>query len=294
MKTRFAIVVILLASLLTACNQREKAEIARLQSQLDSLAVQSDQKERTINEFFTSLNEIEASLQLIKNKEREIGADVHNLTPDEIESDDRERISHDIIEINDIMAKNKATIAQLSQKLKKSNLRIAEFEKMLANTARELQERDSTIQTLKDNLENLNFSLDSLNLVVASLDSTNLELADKIDYQHQIINQAWYALGTKKELTDNHVIRAAGGFLGIGKSYELNEDFNSEYFTPVSIEETDEIPVYASKKGIKLVTMHPSTSYTLETNDEGAVVKIIITDRKAFWKASKYLVVIIN
>lgn len=287
-------VAVITAILLSACNQAEKARIAELESAIDSLEAQAEKKSQTINEFFASLNEIEESLHLIKQKEKRIGEDVRNLQASEIEQDAREQISQDIIAINDIMAKNRQTISSLSKKLKQSNLKVAEFEKMLANTAREMERRDSTILRLKSNLETLNFSVDSLNLVVSTLDSTNRELAERVEQQHEKLNEALYACGSKTELIENSVITRTGGFMGIGKNSELKEDFDTSYFTKIDISTTTKIPVFATKKGIDFVTSHPSDSYTLEKNEEGIIVQIAITNPEKFWRTSRYLVIVIK
>jgi hypothetical protein len=44
-------------------------------------------------------------------------------------------------------------------------------------------------------------------------------------------------------------------------------------------------------KKVKLVTSHPSDSYTLEKNGD-QVSNIQITNPEKFWRASKYLVVV--
>lgn len=290
---RTLVLVVLATALLWGGNQDE-TRIAQLQSQIDSLAAQSEEKDRTINEFFSSLSDIEQNLALIKQKEQSIGADVKMKQTGEIAGDDRERISQEIIAINEIMAKNRSTIASLTKKLKKSNLQVAEFERMLQAAQRNIEERDSMVNRLKLNLETLNFSVDSLNLVVTNLDSTNRQLSDRVSQQHAALNEAWYAFGSKKELVENGVITSSGGFLGIGKSNELKSDFDTSYFTRVSIEETDEIPIYATKKGVQIITSHPTGSYELVQNAQGAVEKIKILNRDQFWRASRYLVVVIK
>ena len=67
-----------------------------------------------------------------------------------------------------------------------------------------------------------------------------------------------------------------------------------EYFTKISIEKTNDIPIFATKKGVEFVTKHPTDSYELVTNDEGAVVSIKILDKTKFWRQSHYLVVVIK
>ena len=292
------IALLLLAALslfMLSCNQAELQRIAELESRVDSLTVQSEQKDATINEFFESLNQIEENLKLITSTEQQISTEVKSGGANsEIPEDGRERIAKDIIDINRIMSENHSKLAQLTKKLKASNMKVAEFEKMIKDMTRRIEERDSTIQTLRDNLELLNFSVDSLTMAVTGLDSVNRELTEQLNVQHEQINEAWYAFGSRKELIENKIISRTGGFLGIGKHNELKDDMTLEYFTKISIEKTNDIPIFATKKGVEFVTKHPTDSYELVTNDEGAVVSIKILDKTKFWRQSHYLVVVIK
>ena len=279
---------------LVGCNQTELQRIAQLESRLDSLRVQSAQKDATINEFFQSIDEIEANLNLIRSKEQQINAEVRNKQEGELPEDGRERIAKDIIDINRIMSENHSKMEVLSKKLKASNLKVAQFEKMIKDLQEKMEQRDATIQDLRANLELLNFSVDSLSMEVANLDSVNQDLMEKVAEQHDQLTTAWYAFGTKKELIENKIISREGGFLGIGKRNELKDDLTLDYFTKVNIEETVSIPLIASKKGVEFVTKHPSDSYELEKNSDGAVVSLHITNKEKFWRGSKYLVVVIK
>ena len=78
------------------CNTGSKQKIAQLQSSIDSIAAESEQKSKLINEFFASINAIEESLANVKNREKAIGESVKNYVGTEIPSDARERINEDI------------------------------------------------------------------------------------------------------------------------------------------------------------------------------------------------------
>ena len=180
---RIALLLLAFLSLfMLSCNQAELQRIAELESRVDSLTVQSEQKDATINEFFESLNQIEENLKLITSKEQQITTEVKNGGGNsEIPEDGRARIARDIIDINRIMSENHSKLAQLTKKLKASNMKVTEFEKMIKDMTRRIEERDSTIQTLRDNLELLNFSVDSLTMAVSGLDSVNRELTEQLN-----------------------------------------------------------------------------------------------------------------
>ena len=93
-----------------------------------------------------------------------------------------------------------------------------------------------------------------------------------------------YCFGSKKELKQNNII----GRSGILTSKKLNEDFNKKYFRKIDITKNYSIPLAVKK--VELITSHPSDSYKLI--GEKNVEKLLITNPKSFWEASKYLVIL--
>ncbi len=78
--------------------------------------------------------------------------------------------------------------------------------------------------------------------------------------------------------------------LGIGKTPLIKKDFNRSYFTEIDIRNLDYIPLMVKKA--KLVSVHPADSYHI-SGAKGADT-LFIEDSAEFWKASKYLVIILN
>ena len=93
------------------------------------------------------------------------------------------------------------------------------------------------------------------------------------------MNTAWYVFGTKKELTDQRIIE--GGKV-------LQSNFNKNYFTKIDIRVDKNIKLYS--KSVKILTLHPSSSYTL-TRDANKQYELTITNPQIFWSTSKYLVI---
>ncbi|HCT29312.1 MAG TPA: hypothetical protein DIW31_00925 [Bacteroidales bacterium] len=274
----------------SGCKEKEKRQIELLTKENNALRAESQSKDSTINGFFQMLNEIESNLAQIKIKENYISKNTTNAS--ELNSDTREQINEDIKIINELMSKNKRTIIYLSNKLKESNLKVAEFEKMLAQTNETIQERDTEISLLKDKLTQMDFSIAVLNAQVDTLNTEKAQLTETVNKQVETINTAYYAFGTQKELIDNKIIDKSGGFLGIGKTSKLKNDFNIDYFTKADISKLTTIPL--SGKKVKVITVHPTDSYKLVSNQNGVVEKIDIIDANKFWSASKYLVIIVE
>ncbi len=281
--------------LMGACTSREQQQqklllIDSLQQDINNLRAETMGKDSVINQFFITLSEIEKNLSLIKEKERIITKDV--LASDELKGNVRERINTDIQIINDLMVRNRQSVRHLNNLLEQSNLRIDEFTRRVEAVTLMLEERDSTIIVLKEQLAANDFSIRTLNATVDTLTLEKSRLKDEVDRKTDALNTAWYCFGTRKELMDNGVIERAGGILGIGATIRLRSDFNEQYFTRINTTEQRSIQLYAGK--IQIVTSHPLDSYELVRNSQNIVERIDILDENEFWSASKYLVVVVK
>ena len=104
------------------------------------------------------------------------------------------------------------------------------------------------------------------------------------------MNKVYYAFGTKKELMYHNIIDKSGGFIGIGKTYQLKDDFNKEYFTMADAESLTKLELYV--KEAKVLSTHNEKSYHFEGEDK--VESLIIDNPEVFWEASKFLVIEVN
>ena len=68
----------------------------------------------------------------------------------------------------------------------------------------------------------------------------------------------------------------------------MKSNFNRNYFTKIDIRVDKEIKLYS--KSAKILTSHPSSSYTLQ-RDASKQYILRITNPEVFWSTSKYLVV---
>lgn len=280
-------IMAVLAIILVACGSSDKKKIELLTKENEALRTESRLKDSTINQFFAFMGEIERNLSVIKQKEQTISKTA--IAGAELKPDVRQQIDEDIQTINMLMDNNRRTIAALRKKLKEANLKVTEFERMLASVTQQLEEKEHEIEQLKENLTQLNFTVTQLNARIDTLMEEKVEMSVKLQSQTNQLNTAWYAIGTQKELIENRVIDKTGGFLGMGKSSKMKAEFNQDYFVRIDITKTTSIPVAGRK--VKLITTHPVDSYSLITNEKGVVVELKINDINKFWSVSKYLVI---
>jgi hypothetical protein len=268
---------------MSSCGNDEEKEVNPLADSLkevnNGLSGKLNEKELALQEFISTFNEIQDNLNAIKEKEKivaktTVGGDVKSK---------EDQIKEDIQAIYDLMGKNKSRINSLTKKLKDSKLKMEGMQQMIENLQNSLNMKDEEIAELKNKIESLNIELSTLNTDYKDIQGEN-------ELKTQVIKTAYYAFGTSKELKEKNIITKEGGFIGIGKSNKLKDDFNKEYFTKVNIDETTTINIGAKKA--KIITSHPSGSYKLI--GEKKVERIEITNPEEFWSVSKYLVIIIE
>ena len=279
--------ILLLIPLFFACGRSAKKEAEALKAKNDSIMAQTMQKDEAINEFIASINDIQGSLDTIKMKENII-----NLSTDrsgELKLSAKDQIKSDITAIYGMMEKNKRLLADLTRKIKASNMKVTELEKLVERLQKDIYSKNAEIENLREKLAKLNINIETANLRVDTLTKVVKKQSSSIKDKEQTIaaqdaalNTAYYIMGTAKELKKNGVI---------GKGDKLLADFNKDLFTKIDIRKVQEISILSKKASV--ISNHPTSSYKL-VGDKKIVQSLQIIDYKAFWTNSRYLVIILN
>lgn len=288
-------IALLLSGMLFSCNQKE---LKTLREEVQVMKMEAQEKDASIASFMESFNEIEKNLAEIR--ERELNIALKNKETRE-NPNIQAQIKEDIKVINTLIEENKKTIEDLNQQLKTSKGRNVELNRMLTRIKDQLNEqilqKDQEIAQLKENLNEMNntvaslsHNLDTLKSAHDELTRLNEENVGIIEERTNLMNTAYVAMGTARELKKENIVVKEGGFLGIGKTERLNGAADESAFTKIDIRETKIIPIEARK--IELVTSHPADSYKINGSD--MVESIEITQPEKFWNHSKYLVVRVN
>ncbi|HZL10099.1 MAG TPA: hypothetical protein VFC65_08880 [Prolixibacteraceae bacterium] len=286
-KLLFILAVMVLAS----CGQHKK-EIARMQAKQDSIQQVETQKDNSIMELMDAMNEIQTNLDSIRTLEKIVSVQTSGGT--EVKAQAKKQIIENISQIYNLLEKNKELAKTLQGKLNRSNLKIKELEKMITLLNKQVGEKDEEISRLNQELQNLHIDVAGLNQKIDSISAENeLALQAKaltIEEQTIAMNTAYYAFGTKKELDENNVIEKEGGFLGLGKTLKMKKDFNRAYFMKIDIRQFNQLPLNTKKA--TLVTYHPAESYHFTGTN--TVESLVIDKPEEFWKASKYLLIVVE
>lgn len=288
------IFILIAGAALTACNTKELEEkIAQLEQEKQQVLSEVQDRDSSLMTFMESFAEIEKNLREIREREMNIELSRES----DLSSEDlKNKINEDIQEINRLLAENRETIQSLSVKLKNSNNENVKLNNMMTQLQKELtaqiEQREGQIATLNEELKQMEVKVEELNTNIASLEQSNQEKEQTINEKIEELNTGYYVAGTFKTLEKEQIVDKEGGFLGLGKTKVLKDDFNQDKFTKIDIRETVFFPVEGEE--VQLVTTHPSGSYSIEKDEESEKVNLVISDPEKFWESSKYLVMMVK
>jgi len=279
-----AILFVSIAAIIIAgCNTKQDQQVKSLSTQDSVLKMQNTAKDSTIIAYVKAMNDIQDNLDSIKTAE-------HILTVNNLGRENKNSIVGDIRSINAQLLKYHREIYSLEKKLKQVDSKNIEIQKMENHLSQELAEKDSGIAMLQAKLAKMN---DSLTSVIQQFNDSLVVIKTqngKIAEMTTELNTVYYAIGSNKELKKHNVIAKDGGFIGIGRSSEVKKNFNTDYFTKADLSKLSVIPL--NSRFEKLVTSHPSSSYTVTDNHKSD--SIVIKFPVLFWSVSKYLVVVVK
>lgn len=277
--------------LMSSCvesSQKYKTLLARADS-LNAVATAQNQE---LEGMFADINDITSGMQSLREAENllTLEAEKENKTGGKSKQQ-LARLKNDVQAMAEAIAGYKSQIARLEQKNKNQS---AEFKRMITNLKAELATRTEKIAEITKQLaathQELAIKVQEVQQLTQNVDSLGKETKSQkmtIAEQDQEIHMANYLIGSRKELKDAEVISRQGIFCPpIVSSQAQKADFIN-----IDVREVTSIPLN-NKKG-KLLSVHPSESYVLEAGEDGNLV-LKINDVNAFWKQTKYLVVMIG
>ncbi|MBO5538137.1 MAG: hypothetical protein J5971_03730 [Prevotella sp.] len=276
--------VALIALALSSCNEEKKASVAVDTQKVDSLQRIVDQKDNEINDMLSTLNAIQDGIREITEAENRV-----SVVKDGERTDKAAQIKENLQFISNTMKRNRELINKLRQQARESSVQGEQLKATIENLVKQLDEKEQQMQQLRAELDakdihitELTENINNLNTNVSNLQNENSQKSQTISAQDKQLNTAWYVFGTKKELKQQNILDG---------DRVLQSNFNKSYFTKIDIRVDKEIKLYS--KSAKILTTHPSGSYTL-TQDANKQYVLRITNPQIFWSTSKYLVVVVK
>lgn len=273
-------VVLTCASVLISCGPSESEKL-QMNGYIDSLQTVINQRDSEIDELMGTFNEIQNGFEQINAAEGRVA----------LYADNYEKNSQDLQEnmefIQKTMEENRKKIEELQARLKSSGINAAKLQAAIDKLTSQMKIKDKEIADLRILLANKDIQIaelgDSLTSVVAKseeIQKAKEEIDQIASKQDELLNTAWYVYGTKKELKERKIL--------VDGDVLKDSNFDSDYFTKIDIRNTIVIPL--NSKSVKVLTTHPSDSYTLIRGANGDYT-LRIKEPSVFWSVSKYLVV---
>ena len=275
MKKIMILVAVALTVALTACENKATQE---QQAQAD-MSIRDSLLSVIAQEGFRQINEAEGRVNLSKGQP---------------ETSQREEIMENLAFIQRTMQLNRELIARLQQQLKTNTSASSKLKATLEATIEglnsELEAKNKQIADLTAELEQKNLyiakqgeQITALNQNVNDLTAQNEAKSRTMAAQDKELHTGWYVFGTKRELKEQNILQR-GDVL-------RSDQFNKDYFTRVDIRVDKVIKLYS--KSAKLLTNHPAGSYSLDRDSQGQYT-LRITNPQEFWRASRYLVIVVK
>ena len=258
--------------MITGCQEEKKAQNLAQQLQTDSLQKIIAQRDNEINDMVATLNDIQEGFRLINEAEDRV-----SLAKDGEGANKAVQIKENIAFIQSRMQQNRELINKMRQQLRESSFKSEELKRSLEGMVKQLEEKDKQLH-----ISELDETINNLNTNVENLKTENSQKTQTINTQDKELHTAWYVFGTKNELRDQNILV---------KGDVLKSNFNKNYFTKIDIRVDKEIKLYS--KSAKLLTAHPSASYSLTPDASGQYI-LRINNPQQFWGTSKYLVILVK
>lgn len=204
----------------------------------------------------------------------------------------KESLKEDLAGYVNILHRQRERLNMLESKLSAGGKEMAKMSNLISYLNKQIEAKDAQIKELQDMLESRNFDIAMLQGKVNQLYTANSDLQSTVSSQQEAIsvaqemlNEAYYIVGTGKELKEAGVLSKKL----IGKAKVNADNINSELFTKIDIRQTTRIQVDSDKPTIK--SQHPSDSYRIVPNKKNNTAEIQIVDETDFWSLTRYLII---
>lgn len=269
--------------IMASCDSSKKDELAIYQR--DSLLGVIEKSEVSVSEYISYFNEVERNLDSVTARQHIILLSTNKA---DLKASQKTRIVAEIKAINELMNTNNKKLKELSKKLRTSDKRNLELEKTIDILNNQLAVKYMELMDMNETLKLLNDEVVEYKIAVDTLMIRNGQMAQTIENKTNEIHTAYYIVGRSVDLQKWNLVDKQGGFLGIGQTSKLSNNLDMNMFTKIDYTQTTVIPV--NSKGVRVVTTHPTGSFTI--NKKGRTVEsITIDDPELFWSTSKYLVI---
>lgn len=244
-------------------------------------------------EASATLAEVQASLEDIRGKELKILKKTLDVNREgQARTSTREHLAGELETIRTAIRHNLDRLARLESQRKADGKKMASLESLVAELRSSLEEKDSTIATLQKSMEDLNGKVHEQEGVILARDTLIREKDDLIDSKTKMLNTGYVAVAGKKVLKQKGVVEKKGSILGLGGTWQETGKYDPAVFREIDTTKEEELTIPAPAAKVRVLPGHPGESYRIVSGGP-AVSTLKVTDHDAFWRDSRYLVVMI-
>ncbi len=266
-------------------NEQLKKEAETLKAQAMAAGAASDEAQATIDE-------VQRSLVELRSKELQAIRTSLVVMQEGKTSGKREELKAEIDEIRKAVRANLDKLAQVTRQRneaeKKAGIlttQVTALERLVGELKRSLEEKEATLAELEQRVLELQKVTEELKTTVAQKEA---EIVDR----DQKLAIAYVVVGTKAELEKAGLIEKKGSVLGLGGSWKQTGRFDETLFRKIDVRTDTEITIPAPPNKIRILTDHPKESF--EVSPQAPSWSLLkVKDTAAFWKGSRYLIVLI-
>ena len=282
------------ALITTSCDVERSEKYQALLAERDSLYTEAVAAKGGFDNALNTINEIETALEAVRAQENIIMMDNQ-------EGNTNKAVS-EINAIQQTLQENRQKIENLEKQLAAEGANSKALNQTVSRLKKQLEEKDTYISNLKDELQQSRKQIATLNEQVTELGENINELNSNLDVmavqnaaqqatienQDAMLNTVWICIATQQALVDKGIVSKGGLF----QSSEISKQgFDKTQFRQGNKRDVEIIPLNTKKA--KIMTNHPESSYQINEGESGAQT-LQILDKEAFWSMSNYLVVSIK
>ena len=269
------------ALVLFSCGENTNA-YKELQAKLDSVTRINDSYEADLAETDSLVANVLTNFQDISTAEKMIDVNPRG----EMSQTQKERIKNNVTLINDKLRASTEALDALTQKLAAGGTENKRLRHTIAALKKDLEVQRQRIIALTEELQRKDLAVGALDSIVTTLgqdverlNETTAQQASTLATQDKEMHTVRYCVGTKSDLKDFKLLQS-------GRLVTDGADLS--YFTTADQRKLSQIPLYSREA--KILTTHPASSYVLIADGEKNLT-LNIKDHKAFWSASRMLVI---
>lgn len=244
-------------------------------------------------EAAATLAEVQSSLEDIRGKELKILKKTLDVTREgQARTSTREMLADELGTIRAAIRKNLDRIATLERQRKADGRQMASLQTLVDELKRSLEEKSVTIATLEKTVSELNGKVKEQEGVILAKDTIIREKDDVIASRAREANTAFVAVAGKKTLKEKGVVEKKGSILGLGGAWQETGKYDPQVFRAIDTTVEAELAIPAPASKVRVLPGHPEESYQIVSGGPSSST-LKVTDRTAFWRDSRYLVVMI-